>query len=120
MSHKIVAGIAILITAVLGLSGCGENTALLESKAGDYVCAMQNHVENTTPLAVGLVEGVVVATGVLTEGDINDGKRVLDRATEHVREPIDTAKAAIQTQVNCQNVVGKAADLVRGLATAVQ
>lgn len=108
--------LALLVVAVL--VGCGD-TNKIEQVAGDYACALQDNIVQNKELATGAVEGIVVATGVLSTADIEEGKRVLAKTAQAAQVPVEQLKAAAQ-QVNCKAVVGSASDLVRGAAAVLK
>ena len=113
MNNGIKNGI-LAVGVVMGLAGCGD-TGKIEQVAGDYACALQDNVIQNKQLATGAVEGIVVATGVLSQGDIEEGKRVLSKAaqTAQTQLPVDQLKVVTQ-QVNCKTAVSTAGYLVRG------
>lgn len=117
MDNGIRNGVWAVLLAV-GLVGCGD-TGKLEQVAGDYACALQENVVQHRELATGAVEGIVVATGVLSTADIEEGKRVLAKTAQAAQVPVEQIKAVAQ-QVNCKTVVGSASDLVRGAASALK
>lgn len=117
MKNGIRNGLCVVLTTT-GLVGCGD-TGKIEQVAGDYACALQENVVQHRERATEAVEGIVVATGVLSTADIEEGKRVLATTAQAAHVPVEQLKAMAQ-QVNCKTVVGNASDLVRGAAAALK
>lgn len=105
--------VAIVIFAI-SVGGCNEEAAAkLESTAGTKVCAMQEHLTKNAGLATDLIEGVVVASGTMTESDIAEGKATIAQIEQMASAPIEDAKNMVGGDVNCQTVVSKAVGIGR-------
>ena len=107
--------------AVLLVVGCnGEVQPDLASRAGETVCAVQKHLEENAPKAIGTVEGIVEKAGVMTASEITEGKQALATAGEIMRIPAAEAQALLAQGVNCKVLASTAEAVLRDIGTVLR
>ena len=106
----------LVVSVALSVAGCGDTTKI-EQIAGDYACGVADNMIQNKQLTTGAAEGIAVAAGVVTQADLEEGKRVIGKAVElaGTQLPVEQLKA-MSNQANCKAVVGTATDLVRTAA----
>ena len=101
-----------LLILIAALAGCDDKdldsiprslaTPDLQRAAGNIACRTQEEFEQRADIAIRGTETIVVATGVLSERDIADGKAQLETLG---REPMAVARNLVAGQgVDCQSV----------------
>lgn len=101
-----------LLILIAALAGCDDKdldsiprslaTTDLQRATGNIACRTQEEFEQRADIAIRGTETIVVATGVLSERDIADGKAQLETIG---REPMAVARNLVAGQgIDCQSV----------------
>lgn len=101
--------------------GCnGEVPADVASKAGDAVCLVQKELQANAPKAIEAVETIVENTGVMTAGDVAEGKQALATAGELMHIPAGEAQALLTQGVDCKVLASTAEGVLWDIGTVLR